>query len=121
MADVAKDNLSDSLLFSREYHRSPSSKSPVSSRRDSLRAAHPGSGSEPSTPTSPPSRLTRKRAASLSIDAANEPRLEDLALASAGNLSTVSVGEKVCLCQPDPKIPRPRNGVCLAPILYVPA
>ena len=111
MADVAKDNLSNSLLLSREYPRSPSSISPVSSRRDSVRAAHPGSGSGPPTPLLLPSGLTRKRAASLSIDAANEPRLEDLALTIAGNISTVSAGEKVCLCQPDPKIPRPRNGV----------
>jgi HMG box factor, other len=111
MANVAKDSLPSSLLISREYPRSSSSISPVSSRQDSLRATHLGSGSEPPTPTSPPSRLTRKRATSLSIDAAVEPRLEDLALTSAGNLNNVSAGEKVCLCQPDPKIPRPRNGV----------
>ena len=111
MADVAKGNLSNNLLHSREYPRSPSSISPVFSRRDSLKTAHPGSGSEPPTLLSPPSHLTRKRAASLSLDATNESRLEDLVLNSASNISPVSAGEKVCLCQPDPKIPRPRNGV----------
>jgi len=110
MADVAKDNLSNSILLSREYPQSPSSTSPSSSRRDSLRQAPPGSVSEPPTPSSPPPSLRRKRAASISIDAAIEPRLEDLALTTASNITTVSAGEKVCLCQPDPKIPRPRNG-----------
>lgn len=111
MADVAKDKLSNRLLLNREYSQSSSSISPASSRRDSLRPAHPGSGAEPPAPTSPPYALRRKRATTLSIDAATEPRLEDFALTSASNTSAVSAGEKVCLCQPDPKIPRPRNGM----------
>jgi HMG box factor len=83
-----------------------------SSRRGSQRQVPPEKESEKPTPSSPRTRLTKKRAASLNTDAANEPEIGDPALNSArssGSLSE-SMRYQVCLCQPDPKIPRPRNG-----------
>lgn len=111
MAEVAKDNLSGNILLGRDYPRSPGNTLPASSRRDSLRPAHPGGGSESPAPLPQAPRLTRKRATSLDTGVANEPRTGDFALASVNTVNTVSGGDKVCLCQPDPKIPRPRNGV----------
>ncbi|RDW82297.1 hypothetical protein BP6252_03409 [Coleophoma cylindrospora] len=101
-----------------EIPRSPVSNSTDSSRRDSLRAFQAEKGSEPPTPNSqsPPFRLTRKRAASIDTDGANQPRIGDLALntaSSAGPPVCDSAREQVCLCQPDPKIPRPRNAFIL--------
>lgn len=101
----------DNFSASREYPHSPASISPISSRRDSLRQ-HSDKSSDPPTPNSPPMRLTRKRAASLNTDAANVPPIEDLGLDSARLGGPQSAArEQVCLCQPDPKIPRPRNGM----------
>ncbi|KAF4636724.1 hypothetical protein G7Y89_g1349 [Cudoniella acicularis] len=96
--------------------RSPVSISTDSSRRGSLRPAQSGKNSEPPPPSSPRARMTRKRAASLDLDSANHPRIEDLALSSASTSipSTAdATREQVCLCQPDPKIPRPRNAFIL--------
>lgn len=93
--------------------RSPVSISTDSSRRGSLRQVPHEKYSGSSTPDSPRARLTRKRAASITTDGTNEPRIEDLALSSArtsGPSISDSTREQVCLCQPDPKIPRPRNG-----------
>jgi hypothetical protein len=101
------------LPFS-EAQRSPLSISSDSSRRSSLRQRLPEKDSDLPTPSSPLFRLTRKRAASLDTESANDPRIEDLALNSArsnGLPTSDSTREQVCLCQPDPKIPRPRNGV----------
>jgi HMG box factor len=84
-----------------------------SSRRGSLRQALPEKHVEQQVPISPRTRLTRKRAASLNTDNANDPRIGDLALNSAstnGPPTSDPTREQVCLCQPDPKIPRPRNG-----------
>ena len=47
--------------------------------------------------------VTRKRTASLMED---DPRSRD------PSPQTEEAGHKFCLCQPDPKIPRPRNGRC---------
>jgi hypothetical protein len=93
--------------------RSPVSISPESSRRGSLKPIHPEKNSEPPTPNSPYIRLTRKRAASLTTESSDHPRIADLALngASTGGTPTSDpIREQVCLCQPDPKIPRPLNG-----------
>jgi HMG box factor len=93
--------------------RSSVSISTESSRRVSSNAANLGKNSEPPTPNSPITRLTRKRAASLNTESANHPRIGDLALNSAssgGPPTSDPTREQVCLCQPDPKIPRPRNG-----------
>jgi hypothetical protein len=93
--------------------RSPVSISTDSSRRGSLKQVLPEKHTEQQTPISPQTRLTRKRAASLNPDTANDPRIGDLALNSAstnGPPTSDPTREQVCLCQPDPKIPRPRNG-----------
>ena len=96
--------------------RSPVSISKEPRRRGSLKpGVHPPKGAELETPSSnaPVTRLTRKRAASLNTESINHPRIEDLALTSAspsGPPTSDPTREHVCLCQPDPKIPRPRNG-----------
>ncbi|KAI9739482.1 MAG: hypothetical protein M1818_005170 [Claussenomyces sp. TS43310] len=110
MAAVTVSSKSESF---RDLPRSPASISPRSARRDSLLLSEQRSG--PRTPTSPPMRLTRKRAASLNTEAANHPHLDNLALNSAGvvNPRATAAREQVCLCQPDPKIPRPRNAFIL--------
>ncbi|KUJ13281.1 uncharacterized protein LY89DRAFT_651404 [Mollisia scopiformis] len=105
--------LSHSILHN---PRSPVSISTDSSRRGSLKQVLPEKYSEPPTPNSPQHRLTRKRAASLDLDIANEPRIGDLALQTARpaqHLTSDLTKEQVCLCQPDPKIPRPRNAFIL--------
>ncbi len=93
--------------------RSPVSITTDSSRRGSLNQVLPEKLPRPPTPSSPNTRLTRKRAASLNTDSADDPRIEDLALNSAGingPQASDPTREQMCLCQPDPKIPRPRNG-----------
>ncbi|CAL3973468.1 unnamed protein product [Diplocarpon coronariae] len=102
--------------------RSPVSISTDSSRRGSLRQILAERQAEPASPTSisPRARLTRKRAASLSPDSASNARIGELALDSAGASASTNgppssnlAREQVCLCQPDPKIPRPRNAFIL--------
>lgn len=96
--------------------RSPVSISTDSSRRGSLKQVLPEMRSDLPTPNSPRTRLTRKRAASLNTGGANDPRIGDLALNSAstsGPPTSDLTREQVCLCQPDPKIPRPRNAFIL--------
>ena len=81
------------------------------SLRSHRRSPSPSRGSKkPLTPEeSPPSRTTRKRSAGI-------VEQEDKALASAETTpahTRANSGESavhVCICQPDPKIPRPRNG-----------
>ncbi|TAQ89161.1 Nucleoside-triphosphate phosphatase [Chlorociboria aeruginascens] len=111
MTDILK--LQKSTL---DTPRSPVSISTDSSRRSSTKPVHPEDNLEPPTPSPPPGRLTRKRAASIDTESANHPRIGDLALNSAspnGPPTSNSIREQVCLCQPDPKIPRPRNAFIL--------
>lgn len=97
-------------------HRSSTSTSTGSSRRGSLRPAHLlGKDSELPRAVSPLGRLTRKRAATLSTERSNlsngaeeDPSCRDTD--TNGLPPTDLTREQVCLCQPDPKIPRPRNG-----------
>ncbi|KAH6721974.1 hypothetical protein BKA61DRAFT_666721 [Leptodontidium sp. MPI-SDFR-AT-0119] len=96
--------------------RSPLSISTDSSRRGSLKQVLPKMLPDLPTPIASRTRLTRKRAASIDTDSANEPRMGDLALSSAstsGPRTSDLTREQVCLCQPDPKIPRPRNAFIL--------
>ena len=93
----------------------PSSRRPssnVSTRSQQRRSSHSPSrdSKTPLTPEeSPPFRSTRKRNAGI-VEA------EDKELDSAGVTPVHSRGSSgdstahVCICQPDPKIPRPRNG-----------
>ncbi|OJD35942.1 hmg box protein [Diplodia corticola] len=99
------------------------------STRSSRRTASPSRSSKqddaaPPTPESPPFRLTRKRAASLADkgDREEDDVVEDItpttthSRMSSGGASVGSVASPanhVCLCQPDPKIPRPRNAFIL--------
>lgn len=95
--------------------RSPASISMEPSGRGFFKPAQSiGRVSEPPRTISPPVRLTRKRAATLNTESASPPpRIGDLALSSARTADPPAsdlTREQVCLCQPDPKIPRPRNG-----------
>ena len=66
-------------------------------------------------------RLTRKRAASLVHIEEDKPKSEDddptTYQRSSNSAPTTGSGEfsgHICLCQPEPKVPRPRNGeLCL--------
>lgn len=115
MAGVTKEVAKiDNYSNTRDFPRSPASISPDPSRIGPLRPLRSDDKSpEPNTPDFPPMRLTRKRAASLNTEAANIVASENLILNSArpteGGPHT-GQREQVCLCQPDPKIPRPRNG-----------
>jgi hypothetical protein len=78
--------------------------------------------SELPTPNTPPTRLTRKRTVSINTGASKDTHITDLVPSSAstaGSRISESGREQVCLCQPDPKIPRPRNGVYTLFIPYV--
>jgi HMG box factor len=93
--------------------RIPVSNSTGSSHLESLQQALPEKHIEQQTSISPRTHLRRKRAASLNTGSSNDPRIGDLALNSAstsGPPTSDPTREQVCLCQPDPKIPRPRNG-----------
>jgi HMG box factor len=94
--------------------RSPPSILTDSNRRASLRNALPARNLDSARASSPTNRLSRKRAASLQLETSNRPRFDDLTLDSAGTSVPPTADltrEQVCLCQPDPKIPRPRNGM----------
>lgn len=101
--------------LSHELPRSPMSASPVSGRTESMNNSPQRQHASPIADP-PPMRMTRKRAASLNTDNSINPRISDLALNSAGSSGTPVTDptrEQVCLCQPDPKIPRPRNGASI--------
>ena len=90
--------------------RSPTSLSSNSSRRVSLRSFI--QSEKQHNPPSPPGRLNRKRAASLEIiEGSNSPTISELSISSPKS-DPANSASHVCLCQPDPKIPRPRNGTC---------
>lgn len=81
-----------------------------SSSQSHKRSPSPSRGSKtPLTPDeSPPFRQTRKRGAS--IVALEDKEIDSIGTpAHAGGDSEESAAQ-VCICQPDPKIPRPRNG-----------
>lgn len=111
MSEVAKDI----VLYQPDRGRPLSPRRTLpGGRRNSTRLSSQSERShELPSPSSPlPARLTRKRAASLNTESANQA-LVDLSLSSAttnGPLTLDPPREQVCLCQPDPKIPRPRNG-----------
>lgn len=111
MSEVAKDT----VLYQPDKSRphSPRINLPGGRRNTTRLSSQSERSFEPSSPSSPPSiRLTRKRAASLNTESANQA-LVDLSLSSASSTRTLTLDptrEQVCLCQPDPKIPRPRNG-----------
>lgn len=59
--------------------------------------------------------LTRKRAASLMAD---ESKTREISPATTQESNSETTNQ-FCLCQPDPKIPRPRNGRSLALIVHL--
>lgn len=106
---MAEGELSLSSTQMRDLPRSPTIISPSSSRKGSLRSSN--NTEKESAPSPPLTRLMKKRAASLDTDAANNPSIANLSLHSASFESPrTDSNNQVCLCQPDPKIPRPRNG-----------
>lgn len=82
-----------------------------------------GTGSQPGDTLGLPSavegRLTRKRARSINVEEANNPRSEHLTLQTPALIGTppssasiVSNSDLICICPSPPKVPRPRNGTC---------
>lgn len=82
-----------------------------------------GTGSQPDEAHGRPSavegRLTRKRARSINVEEANNPRAEHLTLQTPAlsgtppsSTSLVSNSDLICICPSPPKVPRPRNGTC---------
>ncbi|KAL5345872.1 slightly ste11-like protein [Pseudogymnoascus australis] len=109
---MAEGELSLSSTQMRDLPRSPTIISPSSSRKGSLRSSN--NTEKESAPSPPLTRLMKKRAASLDTDAANNPSIANLSLHSASFESPrTDSNNQVCLCQPDPKIPRPRNAFIL--------
>lgn len=101
------------------HHINPSSSrrtsSSVSSRSQRLSPTPSQNQRDSKTPLtpeeSPPFRITRKRTAGIV-----ETEDKDLIHADASSPAHTRSGSgdiHVCICQPDPKIPRPRNGKCL--------
>lgn len=89
----------------------------------SLRSRLSGTGSQSGEahglPSAVEGRLTRKRARSINVEEANNPRAERLTIqtpALAGTPpSSASIGSNsdlICICPSPPKVPRPRNGMC---------
>lgn len=61
-----------------------------------------------------PARMTRKRTADIAYVVEEEEQPHKLGAASRPEDNpqpSIETIEKICLCQPDPKIPRPRNGM----------
>jgi HMG box factor len=77
----------------------------------SLQSSHSGELKTPLTPEeSPPSGLTKKRNAS--IVEAEDRHLEGRdATPVHSRVNSGDSASQICLCQRDPKIPRPRNGM----------
>jgi hypothetical protein len=60
------------------------------------------------------SSIKRKQAASIDTEEANRPKIQSLTLKSPANVSPRpfdTSGVLICLCTPEPKVPRPRNGM----------
>jgi len=76
----------------------------------------------PLTPESPPFRITRKRAAEaleerdmeVETRTPSHTRMSSGESRNSGPSAVSREGAHLCICQPDPKIPRPRNGECLS-------
>lgn len=92
--------------------RSSRRTSSTTSSRSQHHSPTPSHGSKtPLTPEeSPPFRSTRKRSAGIVEREDKEIDHPDISPAHTRNSSGDSTAH-VCICQPDPKIPRPRNGM----------
>lgn len=96
--------------------QSPASISTQSSRRGSLTPILISAReSWQSRVSSPPGCLTRKRAPTLNTERSSLSQgVGDLVIHEPSTIVPAAsdlTREQVCLCQPDPKIPRPRNGI----------
>lgn len=85
-----------------------------------LSATEPQSGGAHGLPSAVEGRLIRKRARSINVDEANNSRAEHLTLQTPAltgtppsSASTVSNSDLICICPSPPKVPRPRNGMCV--------
>lgn len=82
---------------------------PPLSPRTSAPAPHHGGESHQQKAT------TRKRAASINTEEANRPQVEKLSINAAPSSESPrpfdAGGGLICLCTPEPKVPRPRNGM----------
>jgi HMG box factor len=91
---------------------SPNRRTSSASSRSQRLSPNPSHGSSktPLTPEeSPPFRTTRKR--TTGIVEQEDKDLDSIASTPAHSRDNSSDSIHVCICQPDPKIPRPRNGM----------
>jgi HMG box factor, other len=96
-----------STVPSISYHMHPG----ISPIHPILPLGSQGSSTSDHLPTGP---LTRKRTATLM---AEESKTRETSPAITQD-SISETTNQFCLCQPDPKIPRPRNGMCLISSLF---
>jgi hypothetical protein len=98
------------LRSSKQKHSETSTANTVSFNSNNQLSMSPGNVSQ--AVESAPARMTRKRAAHLA-DLEDEAKYKGLQSPACTEQAFVgspeSIGQ-ICLCQPDPKIPRPRNG-----------
>lgn len=108
MTDIEPNEAPDKGRTRRSSSVNTPSKAGVSQRSASLQSL-PDYEESPTAET-PPIRVGQKQTASLITT--NDQRFRDLPALSTANTVTPSVdsASHVCLCQPDPKVPRPRNG-----------
>ena len=87
-------------------------------------SSSPGRLQENPSPTTDRPPETLKRAASLDEAAHDEPMQDDEASPTSAGVprtvppSAADLSGQVCLCQPEPKIPRPRNGTLASSFIF---
>lgn len=66
---------------------------------------------------------SRKRTTSINTEEANRPKIENLTLNPPSTASPRPFDTSsglICLCTPEPKVPRPRNGMSCLPVVMMP-
>ncbi|KAF3071137.1 Repressor of filamentous growth 1 [Daldinia childiae] len=88
----------------------------VEAARSNLIAAPEAHPPDDSSLATAATRQGRKRAYSIDVDEANQPRIQDLRLytpSTATSNTTEGLRDLICLCTKAPKVPRPRNAFIL--------
>lgn len=98
------------MAMSRRDDRDREDSAPAPSKSNPV----PAPGTHYSNDSAETTRPHRKRAYSIDIEEANQPRIQDLRLYTP-NMATSNASEGprelICLCTKAPKVPRPRNGM----------
>ncbi|KXT14523.1 hypothetical protein AC579_9567 [Pseudocercospora musae] len=108
----AQDTRRSHHITAHSSRRTSSSVSSRSQRQSPSPSRTQGESKTPLTPEeSPPFRITRKRTAA--IVESEDKDLDHAEASSPAHIRSGSGDIHVCICQPDPKIPRPRNAFIL--------